>query len=328
MATIRKRGPNQYQARVRIKGYPELSNTFSSRQGAVSWAEDKERALLRGLDAAENEADRLILYDALERYSKEVTPKKKSKSQELRRLRTWQKNPIAVRAMSQIRGADLARYRDARQEAGIASNSVRLELALISHLYEVARQDWGLETLQNPVKAIRKPKLPRGRDRRLLPGEEQLLMDYCDKKGYVRLKAVIILAIETAMRRSELTGLHWRDVDLIGRMAYLHDTKNGEKRVIPLSTRALAAFEMMPRSSPASVINWHSDVVTWQFSLACKACDITGLRFHDLRHEATSRLFERGFNMMEVSTITGHKSLSMLKRYTHLKPSDLLARLG
>lgn len=79
-----------------------------------------------------------------------------------------------------------------RQAAGAGGNTIRLELALISHLYEVARKDWGLETLANPVKAIRKPKLPRGRDRRLLPGEEQALMDYCDRKGYTRLKAVII----------------------------------------------------------------------------------------------------------------------------------------
>lgn len=328
MANIRKRGPKQYQARVRLKGYPELSDTFSNRQDAVSWGNQKERELLQGSGAESHEANKLTLFDALERYSKEVLPEKKGKNQELRRLRAWQARPIAVRPLSQVRGADLARHRDSRLGGGSAANTVRLELAIISHLYEVARKDWGLETLQNPVKAIRKPKLPRGRDRRLLLGEEQLLMNYCDRKERIKLRAVIILAIETAMRRGELTALHWRDIDLIGRMAYLHDTKNGEKRVIPLSTRAVAAFESLPRVPTGPAVNWHYDVITWQFSLACKACDIEGLRFHDLRHEATSRLFEKGFNMMEVSTITGHKSLSMLKRYTHLKPSDLLSRLG
>jgi integrase len=328
MANIRKRGLHQYQARVRLKGFPELSNTFPTRQDAVSWANQKERELLHGFNAAAQEADRLTLFEALERYSREVTPEKKGKSQELRRIWTWQKDPLAVRPLSQIRGVDLARYRDLRQGGGAGGNTIRLELALISHLYEVARKDWGLETVVNPVKAIRKPKVPKGRDRRLLEGEEELLMNYCDRKGYTRLKAVITLAIETAMRRSELTGLKWKDVDLRARMAYLHDTKNGDQRVIPLSTRAIAALELMPRTSTEWVVNWHFDVVTWQFSLACKACEIEGLRFHDLRHEATSRLFEKGLNMMEVSTITGHKSLSMLKRYTHLKPADLLGRLG
>lgn len=92
------------------------------------------------------------------------------------------------------------------------------------------------------------------------------------------------------MRRSEITALKWQDLDLLARMAYLHETKNGERRVNPLSTRALAAFGIMPKTSEEWVVNWHHDVITWQFSLACKACGIEGLRFHDLRHEATSRL--------------------------------------
>lgn len=328
MATIRKRGPRQYQARVRILGYPELTSTFATKPEAIAWASDKERDLLRGLDAVADRVHQLTLRDALERYANEVTPEKKSKEQELYRIGVWMNNPIAVRSLAEIRGADLARYRDLRLGAGIGGNTVRLELAVISHLYEVARKDWGLETLQNPVKAIRKPKLPRGRDRRFLPGEEKRLNDYCDAVGDVRLKAVIALAVETAMRRSELTRLKWSDIDLHLRMAHLFDTKNGEPRVVPLSSRALTAIQSMPNNSSASIINLHEDVVTSQFRMACKACGIEGMRFHDLRHEATSRLFEKGFNMMEVSTITGHKSLSMLKRYTHLKPADLLQRLG
>lgn len=223
---------------------------------------------------------------------------------------------------------DLARYRDSRLEMGVGGNTVRLELALISHLYEVARKDWGYEMLGNPAKAMRKPRLPRGRDRRLFIGEEQRLLDYCDKTGKALLKGIIILAIETAMRRGELTKLTWSDVDLGTRLAYLHDTKNGEARVVPLSTRAVSAIQTIPRGSGESLVGVHRDNVSSAFASACKACGIQGLRLHDLRHEATSRLFEKGFSMMEVATITGHKSLSMLKRYTHLRPSDLLSRLG
>lgn len=328
MAQIRKRGQSQYQARVRLKGYPEQTKTFQSKQDAVSWANERERLVLRGFASAMREADKVTLHDALERYSREVTPLKKGCQQELCRLRRWQKNPLSTQPLSQIRGFDLARYRDSRLEMSVGGNTVRLELALISHLYEVARKDWGYEMLGNPAKAMRKPRLPRGRDRRLFIGEEQRLLDYCDKTGKALLKGIIILAIETAMRRGELTKLTWSDVDLGTRLAYLHDTKNGEARVVPLSTRAVSAIQTLPRGSGESLVGVHRDNVSGAFASACKACGIQGLRLHDLRHEATSRLFEKGFSMMEVATITGHKSLSMLKRYTHLRPSDLLSRLG
>lgn len=328
MAQIRKRGPSQYQARVRLQGYPEQTKTFRTKQEAATWANERERLVLQGFASSIREADRVTLNGALERYSKEVTPLKKGRQQELARLRRWQKNPLAAQPLSQIRGADLARYRDLRLEQGAGGNTVRLDLALISHLYEVARKDWGFETLANPVKAMRKPKLPRGRDRRLSPGEEQRLLDYCDKSGKLMLKAIVILAIETAMRRGEIANLTWDDINLNTRMAHLHDTKNGESRIVPLSTRAVSAIQSIPCESSQLLVNIHRDNVSAAFASVCKACGIQGLRLHDLRHEATSRLFEKGLNMMEVATVTGHKSLSMLKRYTHLRPADLLSRLG
>jgi integrase len=267
------------------------------------------------------------LYDALGRYAEEVTPEKKGAAHELSLIRRWQKHPLAVLPLNAIRSHHLAQHRDIRTKAGISGSTLQKEFALISHLYRVAQTDWGYESLPNPVNGMRKPKVARGRDRRLQGDEEAVLFEYCDRTGKRRLKAVIVLALETAMRRSEMARLQWGDVDIRSRMAYLHDTKNGEKRTIPLSTRALAALSLLPKVS-TRLVNWHVDVITWQFGLACKECGIVDLRFHDLRHEATSRLFEKGFNMMEVSTITGHKSLSMLKRYTHLNPSDLLQRLG
>jgi integrase len=131
------------------------------------------------------------------------------------------------------------------------------------------------------------------------------------------------------MRRSELVrGMRWEDVDLTRRMVHLKDTKNGDSRSVPLSTRAVNTLSRIGERAEGFVIDVDRDVITRGFVAAARACKIEGLRLHDLRHEATSRLFEKGFNMMEVSTITGHKSMSMLKRYTHLRPSDLLARLG
>ena len=328
MPQIRKRAPSQFQARVRLTGHPEVTRTFSSRQDAVQWANERERMVSQGLGEAMRMADDMTLFQALDRYANEVTPLKRSQQQELSRLRRWQQNPIADQSLSRIRAVEFARYRDQRQEQGAGANTIRLDLALVSHVFEVARKDWGMEALSNPVKAIRKPKLPRGRERRLLSGEETSLLTHCDAQGNTLLRAFIILAIETAMRRGEIANLNWNDVDIDSRMARLHETKNGTSRVVPLSTRAIGALMTLTKEPQGRLITIHRDNISGAFAAACDACGINGLTLHDLRHEATSRLFEKGFNMMEVSTITGHKSLSMLKRYTHLRPSDLLARLG
>jgi integrase len=328
MPQIRKRAPSQFQARVRLTGHPEVTRTFSSRQDAVQWANERERMVSQGLGDAMRMADDMTLFQALGRYANEVTPLKRSQQQELSRLRRWQQNAIADQSLSRIRAVEFARYRDQRHEQGAGANTIRLDLALISHVFEVARKDWGMETLSNPVKAIRKPKLPRGRERRLLHGEETKLLTYCDTQGNKLLRAFIVLAIETAMRRGEIANLAWNDVDLDSRMAHLHETKNGTSRVVPLSTRAIQALMTLPKEPQGRLVTIHRDNISGAFATACDAYGISGLTLHDLRHEATSRLFEKGFNMMEVSTITGHKSLTMLKRYTHLRPSDLLARLG
>lgn len=130
------------------------------------------------------------------------------------------------------------------------------------------------------------------------------------------------------MRRGEIVGLSPGDVDIKARLVYLRGTKNGEPREVSLSTRAIAALQAMPRTSRRSIVDRNADVVTTDFKNACMACGIENFRFHDLRHEATTRFFEKGFKEMEVAAITGHKTLNMLKRYTHLKASDLLSRLG
>lgn len=211
---------------------------------------------------------------------------------------------------------------------GIGPNTLRLEFALVSHLFEVARKEWGMETLQNPIKAFRKPRLPPGRDRRLEAGEEAALLAHCRATSNLVLEVLITVAVETAMRRRELVKLDWAEVNLARRMVRLRDTKNGRPRVVPLSTRAVAALQRLTMPHSGSVFGMGNNAITVRFGKACKACRIVGLTFHDLRHEATSRLFEKGLSLMEAATITGHQSLQMLQRYTHLRPSDLLNRLG
>jgi integrase len=137
------------------------------------------------------------------------------------------------------------------------------------------------------------------------------------------------LALETAMRQGELVNLRWEHVHLARRIAHLPDTKNGEPRTVPLSTAALKILRSLPRSLTGQVfVGLTSEAVKRAFARAVRRAGIDDLHFHDLRHEATSALFERGLNIMEVASITGHKDLRMLRRYTHLRAEDLAKKLG
>lgn len=142
------------------------------------------------------------------------------------------------------------------------------------------------------------------------------------------MRAIIQLAVETGMRRGELVKMKCKDIDYHSRTVSLYDTKNGEDRVVPLSTSAIAVLKSLPARIDGGVFGIHPDTVSKRFMRACRVADIQDLRFHDLRHEAVSRLFEKGLNPMEVAAVSGHKTLQMLKRYTHLRAEDLAKKLG
>ncbi|MBU2846985.1 site-specific integrase [Acidithiobacillus ferriphilus] len=327
MATINPREDQDgitigWQAIVRKKGYPSQSKTFRTKRDAEAWARLTESAMERGLWQNQSDADSTTLTDALDRYGREVSSLKKSGKIELYRIGTLKTDKIAKLHLSRIRGADLAEYRDRRLAAGLSDSSVRLELAILSNLYTVAMKEWRMEGLRNPVLAVRKPSPGKARDRRLSPIEEKKLLGECAPP----LKAIILFALETGMRRGEIQKLLWKDVDLIKCTAQLLDTKNGEDRTIPLSSRAIAVLKALPRNINGKVFPGAD--ISHSFTAACKRAAIDDLRFHDLRHEATSRLFEKGLNPMQVAAITGHKTLQMLKRYTHLRAEDLAKLLG
>lgn len=325
MASITKRGPYQWRARVRRKGYPDAAATFTSREDAEAWARAAESEMDRGVYVSMREAERTTLREAFERYLREITPEKKGARGEKQRIRQWLRHPLADRPLASIRGVDLATYRDERLKV-VGASTVRNELVPLSHLYTVARKDWGMEGLVNPVANIRRPQLPRGRDRRLMPGEEEALLSHASYP----VREAIILAIETAMRAGEIRSLRWEYVNLTTRIAVLVDTKNGDQRRVPLSTRAAETLRSMPRTLTGRVFPlWpSSSAMSHGFRLVVQHAGIENLRFHDLRHEATSRLFELGLGIAEVSAITGHKTMAMLSRYTHLRAEDLVRKLG
>ncbi len=278
-----------------------------------------------GAYVSREEAENTSFAEALTRYANEITPRKKGARQERDRIEFLKKHALAHRSLATIRGADIAAYRDERLEAGKSPITVNNELIVISHLFNTARREWGMESLVNPVSNVRKPKLPPGRDRRLSGDEEQRLLEHADYP----MHELIVLALETGMRQGELMALTWPGVDLKRRIVTLADTKWGEGRTVPLSKRAVKTIESLPRRLDGRLFpEARASSVSHKFRALCNAAGIEGLRFHDLRHEATSRLFELGLNPMEVAAITGHKTLVMLKRYTHLRAEDLAQKLG
>ncbi|MFM0347663.1 site-specific integrase [Paraburkholderia sp. RL17-347-BIC-D] len=328
MANIRKRKNGRFQAVVRVMGFPIETHSFDKLEDATLWASFRERELGELMGEHKPADAAMTLREALLRYKTEVAAHKKSWHQEFKRIACWLRHPLADKPLRDISGADLSQHQRIRLELGRKPNTIRLELALISHLFEVARADWGLEFLSNPRKAMRRAPLGGQRDRRLRPGEFEALMAWCDRTDNPLFKTMLVLAIETAMRRGELLNLLWENVDLHQQLAYLPDTKNGTPRTVPLSSRAIASLRTLPSAKTGPLFSVHENWITKRFTTARTECELPNLRFHDLRHEAVSRLFEKGFNMMEAATVSGHKTLQMLKRYTHLDPRGLLARLG
>lgn len=326
MATITKRGDMQWQAKVRVKGHPTQSRTFTLRTDAERWGKETEIAIERGLFFDRTVAERTTLSSLISRYREEVLPNKSGKHlvPSLNQLDA----AFGQYAVSSINSEMIADHRNTRLKT-VSASTIRKEINLLSKLYDLAGKEWGIPLAANPCAMVSRPAEPKGRDRRLEEGEEAALLMAC-RQSSIELEVIMQIALETGARLGELLKLNWKDVNLAKHTAKLLDTKNGEDRIIPLSSRAREALKSLPRHIDGRVFwRWSaSDSFNKTWTRACQRAGINNLKFHDLRHEAVSRLFEKGLNPMEAASVSGHKSLSMLKRYTHLRAEDLAKKLG
>jgi len=289
-------------------------------------------AELRATTATHSSA--LSLKEAFKKYLERISVTKRGHKQEKYRVATISRTFLGKRPLAAVSSVDIANYRDMRLQTiarhtnrPISANTVRLELALLSDLFNIAIIEWAACS-DNPVLRVRKPKLPPGRDRRVTWGEERRILRAAAQHRNPAIYSIIVLALETAMRQGEILGITWEFVNLRTRIVHLPITKNGTKRDVPLSLRAVDAITRMGLETSGSVFGYTSDGFKSAWRVLIQGLGIQDLHFHDLRHEAVSRLFELGtLDMMEVATISGHKSMQMLKRYTHLKASNLVAKL-
>jgi integrase len=278
---------------------------------------------------------------ALQRYLSEVSPTKKPTTQRSERISADHLIGFLGKYSMAALSSDLvASYRDHRIAAGKSNNTVRIELAMLSNLFTIAIQEWALGIMHNPVAAIRKPSPGKGRERRLTGEEERRLLDAAESYSNPMLNWIVRVAIETGMRQSEILNLRLTRVDLRSRVVRLADTKNNSARTVPLTAAATfaleAALENPLRPSGCELVFFgepgrdgqrrpYQFAKTW--ATIKQSLSLNDLHFHDLRHEAVSRLVEGGLSDQEVASISGHKSMQMLRRYTHLRAEDLVGKL-
>ena len=360
MATIRKRGEYQWEAQVRKKGFPSQARTFNTKAQAEAWAAVIESEMVRGVFVSRAEAERTTLGQIIDRYLADVTPLHRGRATESIRLKAMQRHALSSRYLASLSSYDFAAYRDERLKGKAANGiksvkpaTVHRELGIFRQVIEHARREWGISMPENPLSLVSRPKVQNARDRRLEPNEETYLFAALETghkgdetKRNPWMLPLVKLAIETAMRQGELISLTWENTNLENATAYLPLTKNGDSREIPLSSKAVAILKKLPRSIDGRVfpITQNALQMVWERALPrairtykadCEKCSVTALptfladlRFHDLRHEATSRIAEKLSNILELASVTGHKDLQMLKRYYHPRASDLAKKLG
>ena len=283
MAAFQKRS-GAWRTLIRRRGYPPLTRTFDSKMQAEAWARQIEGEMDRGVFVSRAEAENTTLADALDRYATEVSSVKKTANREIYTIRWWQTSALGPRSLASIRGKDIASVLAAKEAEGAAPHTIHLYLALLSHLFTMARRAWGMEGLSNPTEFVRKPKLPQGRDRRLVDDEYPRLLTAAQAYGG-EIGPLITWAIETAMRRGEIAAMRWEHLDRKDRVLLIPETKNGTPRQVPLSTVALAALDTLPRHTDGRVWSMRPNSISQAFERVCQAAGIEGLTFHDLRHQ-------------------------------------------
>ena len=294
----------------------------------------------RGVHVPSRQAEGTTLADLLDRYLTEVSPKRRSGNSDKSRMAAVRKR-LGAYKLSALTPQLLAEYRDEKLRT-LNPQTVIHHLALINRTLTLATREWGF-VLPSGVPKVVKPKLPPGRDRRVQQGELDAIIAATESPV---LADLIPFALETGMRRGEMLALDREYIDFERRTAYLPKTKTDTPRTVPPSTKALAILQKRQDSGESGPFVMSEDAVTTAFMRAVRRARrvyeaarmvegnppsarwLVGIRLHDLRHETTTRFFEKGLSVMEVTTITGHKTMEMLKRYTHLRAQDVALKLG
>jgi integrase len=322
MASIRKRN-GLWQVQVRRRKIGSTSKSFHKKTDAATWAKVQE-TLMQTEEWKPKHQTYSTIGDLIQNYLEKATPKKKGKAQEARRLtRLLKEKPLMAIELNNAKPHHFATYRDERLKDG--TRTCIYDLVLLRAAWNTARIDWGWDIGDNPLTLIRFPKNNPPRERRLKSGEYNKLKHACSLTKVWYLWPMIEIAIETCMRRGETLSLTWEDIDFERNKAILHNTKNGQPRWVPLSRKVMKILKTLPRQDnrifPVSEI-----AVRQAWERLRRRAGISDLTYHDLRHEAISRMFESGLTIPQVMAISGHKTASQLFRYVQLSEENPLTK--
>jgi len=337
-----------FTATVRVKGFSPLARTFDTKGEAKDWAGDVERKMRMGRYQDVRPVEKLRFAEVINRYLDQVSTTKRPNSES--------RDKVSAKAIlngfgSEISMADvnpqrLAAYRDARMKV-VSPSTIQKEFAFLSHMFNVARREWGLP-VENPVAEIARPKVRNNRTRFLTKEEAQKLLDIAQKSRNKNLYPYLLVMMHTGMRPSEAAGLTWGDVDLDARLVKLQITKT-DMRYVPLtemaenvlrSIRPVNAgkdvYVFLPPSSLKSkqILDVPCHHFKRSFGTARAKAGLEDVHLHDLRHTAASHLIMAGVDIRTLAEILGHKTMQMVHRYTHLlnahklKAVDLINSLG
>lgn len=338
MATFQRRG-DSWRALVRKKGEAPLSKSFPTKGMAKTWAERIEREIAERAASGASSADTMTLGAVIKWYTdhaKQFQGWGRTKEADLRRLGT---DAIADRRASDLRLQDYVRHAEGRRRTA-GPSTVGKDLVWLKQCLQAARSSLGLsvnlQALEDAAADLRRRQVTakaKLRTRRLKPGEEAKLMAHFasrDVRSDMPLADMFQFALLTARRQEEMTLIKWAELDPVNRVGWLDDVKHprrktGNRRCFRILSEAWAIIERQPRTAEY-VFPYNHRSISTAFTRACQFLGIKDLRWHDLRHEAASRLFERGYSIQEVAQFTLHESWATLRRYTHLRPQDVPER--
>lgn len=336
MATFTERSSGWIQAKVRRKGYPSQSRSFRTKTDAEVWARSIESSMDKGVFVSTSLADNTLLSELIARFLTDFAPyhyRQRSDKRESWRFECQHLNDaLGKYALSALNSKVITKYRDDRLKT-VSGATVRKELNTLSKILSVASKEFGIALpFGNPVLQIRKPKDSPARNRRLTAVEWASLKRECEASGNSWLWPGVQLAVETCMRQGELLNIQWKMVDKNRRLALLLDPeklKTGKPRAVPLSSAAMAILNSLPCVDPNdAVLPVCKATIYHAFKAACKRAGIDDFTWHDLRHEGISRLAGRKeLTIMDIATVSGHKTLQTLLRYVHLQAENIAKKL-
>ena len=272
----------------------------------------------RGVWRDNSEGERTTLREALDRYEREITGRKRGEKQERSTLRTLRASRIAPLTLARIGSHDIAGLRDQWRSDGLAAGTIKRKMTVLKHLFSTARIEWSMPGLNNPVKDIKLDPVDDTRERRVTDAEIEAI---CAATGSDALPAIVRLLVATACRRTELVRMPWSIINLQTKMIYIPKgfSKSGRRRKVPISEAALGILRALPRYDHGRLFDVQPGSVTQAFERAAERAGIEDIRIHDLRHEAISRLALL-YNVLDLAKIVDHNDPKMLMRYYH--PGD------